>query len=132
MADDFSELYELAADLGEAPQNLPKYLRKALERTSNKVKKGARETVRKRKGLGHAANTIEYELDGVSGDVSEMSSEIGYKEGTKSGNLGTLIEFGSPKLRPSHDLGNALLNNEDDFVYGIDQAVADAMGEVGL
>ena len=133
---DFSELMSLAADIEEAPKALPKYLRKALDVSSTKVKKGAQATVKGRKGLGHAAGAIDYELSGSSGAVSEMSSEVGYNKGRRAGALGNLIEFGAPnsgnQLAPSHDLGNALLANEGDFVDGIAKAAADAMGEVGL
>lgn len=133
---DFSELMSLATDLDEAPANLPKYLRKALDVTSIKVKKDAQATVKGRKGLGHAAGAIDYELDGKSGAVSEMSSEIGYDKGKPAGALGNLIEFGAPNagnhLSPSHDLGNALLANEGDFVKGVAAAADDAMREAGL
>lgn len=153
MADDFSELMNLATDLEAAPAALPKHLRKALEVTSVKVKKDAQETVRQRKGLGHAANAIDYDLKGASGDASSMSSEVGYTKGKNAGKLGNLVEFGAPNakahmlrrgrnvpvpggprrpLSPSHDLGNALLNNEGDFVAGVAQAVDDAQGEAGL
>lgn len=128
---DFSELMQLSEDLESAPKTLPKYLRKALDVTSIKVKKDAQATVKGRKGLGHAAGAIDYELKGSSGSVSEMSSEVGYNKGKPAGALGNLIEFGAPnsgnQLSPSHDLGNALLNNEDDFVHGLEKAVDDAL-----
>lgn len=133
---DFSELMSLAADIEDAPKALPKYLRKALDVTSIKVKKDAQATVKGRKGLGHAAGAIDYELDGSSGAVSEMSSEIGYSKDKGAGKLGNLIEFGAPnsgnQLAPSHDLGNALLANEGDFVKGVEAAAADAMREAWL
>lgn len=154
---DFSELMQLAADIESAPKSLPKYLGKALGVTSGKIKKDAQASVRGRKLLGHAAGAIDYELKGSSGASSEMSSEIGYDKGKPAGALGNLIEFGAPNakahmlvkkggklvnvpvpgapsrpLAPSHDLGNALLNNEDDFVRGVEKAVADALGEVDL
>lgn len=132
MADDFSELYQLAADLEQAPQNLPPNLAKALGVTSGKIKDEARASVRGRdKRLAHAASAISYDLHGSSGDVSEMSSEIGYEKGG-AGNLGNFIEFGASQIAPSHDLGNALLNNESDFEQGVDKAVDDAMREAGL
>lgn len=128
---DFSELMSLAADLDAAPASLPKYLRKALDVTSIKIKKDAQNSVKGRKGLGHAAAAIDYELDGSSGAVSEMSSEIGYSKDKGAGALGNLIEYGAPnsgnQLAPSHDLGNALLANEGDFVHGLERAVDDAM-----
>lgn len=136
MAGEFDELMQLAADLESAPASLPKYLRKALNVTSIKIKKDAQASVRGRKGLGHAAGAIDYELSGSSGAVSEMSSEIGYSKDKGAGKLGNLIEYGAPnsgnQLAPSHDLGNALLANEGDFVDGIEKAAADALAEVRL
>lgn len=136
MGDDFSELMALEADIEHAADALPKYLRKALDVTSMKVKKDAQATVKGRKGLGHAAGAIDYELEGSSGAVSEMSSEIGYSKDKGAGKLGNLIEYGAPnsgnQLAPSHDLGNALLANEGDFVKGVAAAVDDAMKDVGL
>ena len=133
---DFGELMQLEADIEHAADALPKYLRKALDVTSISVKKDAQATVKGRKGLGHAAGAIDYELKGSSGSVSEMSSEIGYDKGKPAGALGNLIEFGAPnsgnQLAPSHDLGNALLANEADFVRGVEAAAADAMREAGL
>ena len=136
MADDFSELMKLAADIESAPDAVPKYLRKALDVTSIKIKEDAQASVRGRKGLGHAAAAIDYELAGSSGSVSEMSSEIGYNKGKGAGKLGNLVEYGAPnsgnQLAPSHDLGNALLNNESDFEKGVEAAVSDALREAGL
>ena len=136
MAGEFDELMQLAADLESAPKALPKHLATALGRTSQLVKKDAQDSVKSRKLLGHAAGAIDYELKGSSGSVSEMSSEIGYDKGKPAGALGNLIEFGAPnsgnQLAPSHDLGNALLANEGDFVKGVEAAAADAMREAGL
>ena len=132
MSDDLSELYQLAADLEDAPANIAPNLAKALGVTSGKIKKDAQASVRSRsKRLSHAATAISYDLTGASGAVSEMSSEIGYDKGG-AGNLGNFIEFGASQITPSHDLGNALLSNEDDFVQGIEKAVDDAMREAGL
>lgn len=151
---ELSELMKLAKDLESAPKNLAPHLRKAIERTSVSVKKEAQGSVRQRSGFGHAASAIDYELSGVAGkSVSEMRSEVGYNRAKRAGRLGNLIEFGAPRakkhmlvngrnvpvpgsisqpLAPSHDLGNALLNNEEDFVRGVESAVDDAMTEAGL
>lgn len=133
MADDFSELMQLAADLESGGAAISANVRKAVQVTSNKVKKGAQESVRGRKGLGHAAAAITYDTTESS---SGVEAEIGYDKGRGAGKLGNLIEYGAPnsgnQLSPSHDLGNALLNNEDDFVSGLGKAVDDANRGVGL
>lgn len=130
---DFSELMHLAADLEQGGEAISANVRKAVQVTSHKIKEDAKASVRGRRGLGHAANAITYDttesLDGVE-------AEIGYDKGRGAGKLGNLIEFGAPnsgnQLAPSHDLGNALLNNEDDFVHGLEKAVDDALNASGL
>lgn len=136
MADDFSELMELAADIDSASTALPKYLAKALGVTSKKVKESAQDRVRGRKHFKQAASAIDYELDGYSGTSSGMSSEIGYNKGQPAGNLGNLVEFGAPSsgnsLAPGGELQAALTENEGDFVRGVEAAAADAMREANL
>ncbi len=130
---EFSELMTLSRDLEQGGEAISGNVRKAIQVTSQKVKEDARASVRGRKGLGHAANAITYDttesLDGVE-------AEIGYDKGRGAGKLGNLIEFGAPnsgnQLAPSHDLGNALLNNEGDFVHGLEKAVDDALNASGL
>lgn len=150
MAGEFDELMQLAADLEAGPDSLSGYVRKAVQVTSNKVKKSAQATVRERKGLGHVANAITYD---TKESASGVEAEIGYDKGRGAGPLGNLVEFGAPgakahmlrngrnvpvpgapsrPLAPSHDLGNALLNNEGDFVDGIQKAVDDSLKGVNL
>jgi hypothetical protein len=133
MTADFSELMTLAADLEQGGEAISGNVRKAVQVTSHKIKEDAKASVRGRKGLGHAANAITYDTtesrDGVE-------AEIGYDKGRGAGKLGNLIEFGAPnsgnQLSPSHDLGNALLKNEDDFVHGLEKAVDDALNASNL
>ena len=136
MGADFSELMSLAADLEEAPDNLPKYLGKALGVTSKKVKESAAKKVSGRKHFSQAASAIDYELTGYSGAVSGMSSEIGYNKDKAAGKLGNLVEFGAPnsgnQLSPGGELQAALQENEGDFETGVSAAVDDAMKEAGL
>lgn len=152
---DFSELTKLAADLETAPDNLPKHLSKALHVTSRNVKESAQKKVRGRaKPWRQAAGSIDYDLDGFSGSVSGMSSEIGYNKDKGAGALGNLLEFGAPRakkhillkggrtvkvtpeqalpLAPGGELQAALHENEGDFVTGVEAAVSDAMREAGL
>lgn len=150
MAGEFDELMELSKDLSDAPATLPKHLTKAFKVTARHVKDDARKSVRGRKGFGHAANAIDYELKAFQ---DGLEAEVGYDKDKPAGELGNLIEFGAPNakahmlkngrnvpvpgaparpLAPSHDLGNALLNNEDDFEHGIEHAINDALKEFGL
>ena len=130
---DFSELMQLAADIEHGGESISGNVRKAVQVTSHKIKEDARASVRGRKGLGHAANAITYD---TKESASGVESEIGYDKGRGAGKLGNLIEFGAPnsgnQLSPSHDLGNALLKNEDDFVHGLERAVDDALNASNL
>ena len=133
---DFSDLDKLAADLTDAPDTLPKHLRKALEVTAKRVKDDARKSVGARKYFKGGASAIDYELTGFSGVVSGMDAEIGYNKGRRAGRLGNLIEFGAPRsnnsLPPGGELQKALAGNREDFERGILAAVDDALREVNL
>lgn len=133
---DFSELLSLAVDLEGAPDNLPKYLGKALGVTSKKIKESAAEKVSGRKHFSQAASAIDYELTGYSGAVSGMFSEIGYNKDKPAGKLGNLAEFGAPnagnQLAPGGELQAALQENEADFEKGVAAAADDALNAVGL
>lgn len=133
MAGEFDELMQLAADLEAGPDSLSGYMRKAVQVTSNNVKKDAQASVEQRKQLDHAAQAITYDTAEIH---SGVKSEIGYDKGRPAGALGNLIEFGGPnagnQLAPSHDLGNALLANEEDFVGGLAKAVDDSLRDVNL
>lgn len=148
--DDFSELYQLAADLEHGGEAVSANVRKAIQVTSHKVKEDAKATVGTRQGFEHAADAITYETRELDDGAS---SEIGYDKNRAGGALGNLVEFGAPRARPhvltngksvpvpnapvrplapSHDLGNALLNNEADFERGIEKAADDALKEADL
>lgn len=128
MADDFSELMQLAVDLDEVGPAVSPFARKAIQVTSMNIKKQAQASAGKRRQIGHAASAIHYETKESS---SGVDAEIGYDKGG-AGDLGNIVEFGSSQFTPSHDLGNALLNNEEDFVRGMARAAHDALKRGGL
>lgn len=127
MAGEFDELYALSRDLGDAA-DASAFIRKAVQVTSVNVKDEARQSASKRREIGHAAAAIDFDLHESSDGVE---SEIGYRKGGV-GDLGNIIEFGNPRFSPSHDLGNALLNNESDFEHGLDRAIDDALKRSNL
>lgn len=134
---DFSELDRLAVDLQEVADNAGKFVRKAVEVSARNVKDSAQKRVKGRKHFKQAAVAIDYELKGFQGFGSTvLDAEIGYNKGKPAGRLGNLIEFGAPRsgnqLAPGGELQAALHETEDDFVAGVEQAIADAMREVGL
>ncbi|QIS38614.1 hypothetical protein [Clavibacter capsici] len=133
MADiDSTDLFKLAADLGEAPDNIAPYLGKAIGVTSLKIK----QTWASKVGSGLNAalpRAIDYTVKGASDrGGSSIESEIGFNKGRRAGALGNISEYGT-LFHPPRGFGAASLQeNEADFEKGIDAAVADALKAVGL
>lgn len=125
MADDFSELNQLAADLTRVPDKANKFVKKALEVTARNVKDDWRQGA-DRTGLGAYAADIDYEIKTPSG---EIVAEIGPTVGD-SGSFG-FVEDGGGNVRsaPQHAARDAVRANEDDFVRGLEIAVFDALAE---
>lgn len=145
MNDDFSELTQLARDLGTVPSNAGPLINSAVQVTAGKVKKSAREKVSGgSKSWSGLPNTIDYEiktggtgnvLSGVTGAVSNsITAEVGYNKARGGGKLGNIREFGAPgKSRaPHNDLANALEENQADFEKGLDIALRDAERQANL
>lgn len=147
---DNSDFSKLAADLGNAPSNSGKFLRKAIEVTARNVRDTARENA---KGMAHAPAfpySITYDIGvgydqsvgqaarsvldgGISGaESSTLRAEIGPDKNRRQGALGNLIEYGSVNNPPQGIMHGALQENEDDFEKGIDIAIGDALKELGL
>jgi len=138
MADfDFSEVTQLAADLGDVAAETVNNLGPALEFTSFRIKQGAARKVSSRRHFGQAAAAIDYELNGFSGfGAAVVQAEIGYDKHRPAGELGNLVEFGAPgspnALSPGSELVSTLHEEEADFVRGIERAIADAHRGAGL
>lgn len=131
---DFSELTQLAADLGEVADSAGPFINSAVQFTSKEVQKAARKTVqggnRRWKALPAA---IDYEVSTFQGfGVSVIKSDIGYSKDVAAGNLGNIREFGNSRVAPHNDLANALHEQEDDFVKGLSKALEDAEKKAGL
>jgi len=156
---DFSELSKLASDIGEAAAGAGPLVRKAVEVTARNVKDAAVQSVKSGSKLWRsAAGAIDYDLSGKGSNQfqSQLEAEIGYNKGRAGGSLGNLREYGAPNApsvifterdgklevipipgthapRPPHnDLQQALHANEEDFVFGLTQALADAERKAGL
>lgn len=122
MADDFSELYQLAADLTAAPPEANRNVRKAIEVTSRHVKDGWQAGA-KRTGLGGYAADIDYD---VNVTASTIEGEIGPTPGD-AGSLGIVEEApGGVRSAPQHAGRDALESNEEDFIKGLEIALYDA------
>lgn len=139
MSDDFkvdsSELDQLAADLGQVPENIGPFINSAVQFTSVRVKKAAAKSVSHSPRWKSIAASIDYEVSTFQGfGASVIKSEIGYNKGKGSGARGNIREFGAPgqNTPPSNDLLNALEANQADFEKGLNKAAADAERKAGL
>lgn len=133
---DFSEVDQLAADLGTVAATAGSFIRSAVTVTARRVKDDADAKVREgsaswAKPLGSA---IDYELKTLQAfGASVVDAEVGYNR-TRYGDrakLGNLREFGAPgadgvPLAPHNDLQRALEANQEDFEYGLSEALKDA------
>jgi hypothetical protein len=131
---DFTELNQLAADLGEVKETIGPFINSAVQFTSKNVKKQAAKSVG-RKRWSAAAAAIDYEVSTFQGfGASVIKSEIGYNKSKGGGDLGNLREFGAPgqNTPPSNDLLNALEANQADFQKGLEKAEKDAARKVRL
>lgn len=125
MADDFSELRELAADLTQAPEESRPFIRKALQVSAQKIRDDWRKGAN-RSGLGRYAADITYETEEKQ---SSIEAEIGPTIGD-SGSFGFVEDAGGGvKSAPQHAARDALEKNEDDMVHGLELALFDGLRE---
>lgn len=128
MADDFSELIELAADLRGAPSSANRNIKTAMEVTARGVRDDWREgaTV----GSGYAkryASSIFYD---IRYPVGAIEAEIGPEVDRAGGSAGFLEDApGGVQSSPQHAGRDALEANEPDFVRGLEIAIFDATAE---
>lgn len=126
MSDDFSELYELAADLTGAPAKANRNIDKALKFTSVEIKKDWRQGA-ERTGLGGYAASIDFDMKYSD---SEIASEIGPNLGRNQGSFGFVEDAnGGVRSAPQHAGRDAMEANEPDFIRGLEIAVFDATAE---
>lgn len=125
----FEELRKLSADLTAAPVEARPFLRKAFQVTAHKIRddwrKGADRT-----GLSAYAASVGYDTEERA---SEMRAEIGPTPGRRQWMFGFVEDAnGGVRSAPQHAGRDAMKANEDDFVEGIDRAIADGLRKRGL
>lgn len=126
MADDFSELYELAADLTSAPAKANRFVKKAIQFTATEVKNDWRQGA-ERSGLSGYAASVDYDMKYPGGAIE---AEVGPNMAKNQGALGLVEEGGSGvRSAPQHAGRDALEANEADFLRGLEIAVFDATAE---
>lgn len=124
MSDDFTELYELAADLSDVPSEANRRIKKALEFTSVEIKKDWRQGA-EASGLEGYAASVDFDIKFPGGAIE---SEIGPNMSRPQGRMG-FMEAGGGGVRsaPQHAGRDALEANEPDFIRGLEVAATDAL-----
>jgi len=126
VADDFSELNRLAADLSEAGTKVRPFARKALQVTAHKIRDDwrANAAVADPEGFVRAyPSSITYDTRELVGSIE---AEIGPVRGRAGGTSG-FLEEGTVTRPPQHAGRDALEANEQDFIDGLEIAVMDAL-----
>lgn len=128
MADDFSELYELAADLSNVPSEANRNIKKAIEVTARNVRDDWRQGAEVGRGDGYSeryAWSIFYDIKFPGGAIE---AEIGPELGRPGGSAGFLEDApGGVQASPQHAGRDALEANEADFVRGLEIAITEAV-----
>lgn len=129
---DFSEIEQLAADLGEVPKGAGAFISKATEVSARKVKDSWRKKLTGARYLPGAAASIAYAIKGGNAiRGSTITAEVEPRLGGQ-GSLVWITEFGALATAPRGYGRAALQENQDDFVEGLLKAVEDAQRAAGL
>lgn len=123
---DFSELDQLAADLAQVASSAGKYVRDAVDESSLHIKNDWRERATGMRGLGQYPRYISYSFVGFQGfGATVLKSEIGpTKRG--QGNLGAIVEYGSPTFNARGYGEAALAKEQDTYTELLDRALKNA------
>lgn len=129
VADDFSDLARLEADLRSVPSAANRNVKKALEVTSRHIKDDWRQGAEVGGGYAETyAPSISYDLKFPGGAIeSEIGPVLGKTPGASAGFLEDAP--GDVQAEPQHAGRDALEANEADFYQGLEIAVFDATAE---
>lgn len=124
MTDDFSDLYELSADLSDVPAEANKRVVQAMKYTSVEMKRdwsqGAAAS-----GLEAYSQSIDFDIKFAGGAIE---SEIGPNLAKRQGTFGFVeAAGGGVRSAPQHAGRDALEANEADFYRGLEIAVTEAL-----
>lgn len=130
MADDFSEVGELVADLRGVPAEALPFIKQALKGTAMELKKGWQERAAVSAGDGYSeryASSIDFdELSPPDGPEVRVGPNLG----RKGASAGFLEEAPGGVLAPPLHAGrDALEAVEEDFERGLLHAVADGLAK---
>lgn len=124
---DFSEIDQLAADLGEVADNAGPNIRKAIEVTALRIKKDWQEPLKGSATLPGLFYALSYDVDLLQGfGASVLKAEIGFDPDRFQGRLDNISEFGTPTVTGRGFGLRALEKNQADFEKGLDIALEQA------
>lgn len=127
---DFSEIDQLAADLGDAPRDAGKRIHQAVEVSARNVKDAWAKKLEGTEGVPHASRSITYDLDAQPGDNRTiLTAEIGSEKGRLQAPIVTVLEFGAPgqNLSPRGYGAGALQETQADFIKGLELAIGEPL-----
>lgn len=131
MADDFSELFSLEADLRGAPSSANRFVKKAIEVTARNLKDDWRQGAEISGGYPASyPDSISYDIEYPGGAIQAVIGPVlGSTAGSSAGFLDEPLSAAGVD-GPIHHAGrNALEANEPDFVRGLEIALFDATAE---
>ena len=137
---DTSELNQLTADLSSAPRNVWPNVFQAVEVTARHIKDDWNEGLGGGKNTGsafkHIGRSVDYDIGPMGGIVAAaagvsrgVEADIGPNLARLQGSMAGWFEEGMrniPALHPGHA---ALKKNEQDFLNGLQKALADSLAE---
>lgn len=129
MADDFSELLELAADLSDVPAGLNRNVKKAIEVTARHVKDDWKQGATVSRGYASSyAGAIDYTMEYPGNSIdAEIGPSLGRTPGASAGFLEDAP--GGVTAAPQHAGRDALEANEEDFIRGLEIAASSALAD---
>lgn len=124
MADDFSEFYELAADLTDVPAEANKRIVQALKFSSVEIKQDWSQGA-EASGLEAYSRSIDFDIKFPGGAIE---SEIGPNLSRRQGMFGFVEDAGGDvRSAPQHAGRDALEANEEDVYRGLEIAITNAL-----
>jgi len=126
MADDFSEIAELAADLTSVPAEANRNIKKAVQVTAHNIRDDWRQGAEVSSSYAERyASSIFYDIKYPGGAIE---AEIGPELGRPGGSAGFLEDApGGVRAAPQHAGRDALEANEGDFTRGLEIAITNAV-----
>lgn len=124
---DFSELDQLAVDLGDVGPLAGRYVAAAQTVTARKIKDTWKGKLEGSSTLPALPYAVTYDIAGFQGfGVSVIKTDIGFDKDRNQGELGNVSEYGTPTVTGRGYGLASLEENKDDYERGIELAAADA------